>query len=213
MIQTFGKGCCNCSFQGGQDGADGVLWPGWFRVAKGAAPSRICSSGEPPGQRPGLRAPSCLVSPSISLHGGGSLPGLPGVWGRRGRAQGSQNQAPAPLEGRGTNAAGLCRGFRLLPPGLLPSQGGCYGVARADVFRQLQGRPPCGTQQAVCPPRAAEGRPGELVSSAGSGVATPEEESVLLFFLLFQKVPAAWLPSGGRWFLRTQGTGTEEPEP
>ena len=212
MIQTFGKGCCNRSFQGGQDWADGALWPGWSRVTEGAAPSRI--------QRPGLRAPSCLGSPGIYLHVGGSLPPLPGVWARRGSAQGSQSQAPAPLEGRRTNAAGPCRGFRLLPPGLLPSQGGRYGAARADVFWKLRGRPPCGTQQAVCPPRAAEGRDRErragLESSSplrAAGYLPRSRKAFFSFSLLFQNFPAAWLPSGGRWFLRTQGTGTEEPEP
>lgn len=167
----------------------GFFGPVGFGSQREQPPLGSAALGSPQGsvQASELRAASCLVSPGISLHVGGSFPRLPGVWGRRGRAQGSQNQAPAPLEGRGTNAAGLCRGFRLLPPGLLPSQGERYGVARADVFRQLRGRPPCGTQQAVCPPRAAEGRPGELVSSAGSGVATPEEESVLLFFPSFSK--------------------------
>ena len=152
-------GICARTSCGGRDSdvwrrVRGVEFPGRAGLRRRGSLQRpgrpgFCPQREPPfsdqwfwGTQSWVSKPlSAELSPGASrpLNVGGRLPRLPGGWELRGGAQGSQNQAPVPLEDPGMNAEGVVRVRPLLPDPLPSPPGRTLRAAGAEVFWQLLG--------------------------------------------------------------------------
>ena len=176
----------------------------WFPFGKGAPLFR--SAGD---TQSGVSKPlSAELPPGASgpLNVGRRFPRLPGGWGLRGGAQGSQNQAPVPLEDPGMNAEGVV-GVRRLLPGPLPSPPGrTPRAAGAEVFWQLRGgQVPAQDSASMRPPGVAGGRGRKRrgrcppFSLGAAGYLPERRQAVFSLSFLFKSFPASAVSCHTPW--------------